>query len=317
MLYVATGRAVFVAVGLVLFVPAPRLVYRTSARAGARDDLAAPVDDDTSLRDDGSRAPPGLPGYQLVQSLYSIAQRRLRRHRARPGHVHDHRGRPTCPVPQHGLHLLGARAGARADRRVAAFLLVYMLFSRAACGSRSLAEDGFSKLLAAGLTFGFALQAFIIVGGVLRVIPLTGITLPFVSLRRLERRRELRPARAAAARLEPRERGSCAMNKQITRARLVALVLIVALVVGRRTGRRGPRPGSPTGRTTRSSASPSSSQARPDLRAPTASGARARTAQRKVDGQTLYFRRYPQDELARTSSATRRSRARGPGSSAR
>ena len=44
-----------------------------------------------------------------------------------------------------------------------------------------LAEDGFSKLLAVGFTFGLALQAFIIVGGVLRVIPLTGITLPFVS----------------------------------------------------------------------------------------------------------------------------------------
>ena len=36
-------------------------------------------------------------------------------------------------------------------------------------------------LAAAGLTFGFALQTFIIVGGVLRVVPLTGITLPFVS----------------------------------------------------------------------------------------------------------------------------------------
>ena len=43
------------------------------------------------------------------------------------------------------------------------------------------ASDGFSKLLAAGLTFGFALQTFIIVGGILRVIPLTGITLPLVS----------------------------------------------------------------------------------------------------------------------------------------
>jgi cell division protein FtsW (lipid II flippase) len=44
-----------------------------------------------------------------------------------------------------------------------------------------LAQDGFSKLLAAGLTFAFALQTFIIVGGILRLIPLTGITLPLVS----------------------------------------------------------------------------------------------------------------------------------------
>jgi cell division protein FtsW (lipid II flippase) len=44
-----------------------------------------------------------------------------------------------------------------------------------------LAQDGFSKLLALGLTFAFALQTFIIVGGILRIIPLTGITLPFVS----------------------------------------------------------------------------------------------------------------------------------------
>jgi cell division protein FtsW (lipid II flippase) len=44
-----------------------------------------------------------------------------------------------------------------------------------------MAPDAFSTLLAAGLTAVFALQAFVIIGGVVRVIPLTGVTLPFVS----------------------------------------------------------------------------------------------------------------------------------------
>src|SRR3989441_1122172 len=63
----------------------------------------------------------------------------------------------------------------------AALLLVYMLFVARGMKVALQGQDGFSKLLAAGLTFGFALQTFIIVGGVLRIIPLTGITLPFVS----------------------------------------------------------------------------------------------------------------------------------------
>jgi cell division protein FtsW (lipid II flippase) len=62
-----------------------------------------------------------------------------------------------------------------------AFLLVYMVFVLRGMRIALLAGDGFSKLLAAGLTFGFALQTFIIVGGILRLIPLSGITLPFVS----------------------------------------------------------------------------------------------------------------------------------------
>jgi cell division protein FtsW (lipid II flippase) len=62
-----------------------------------------------------------------------------------------------------------------------ALLLVFMLFVARGMKIAIQVDDGFSKLLAAGLTFAFALQTFIIVGGILRLIPLTGITLPFVS----------------------------------------------------------------------------------------------------------------------------------------
>jgi cell division protein FtsW (lipid II flippase) len=60
-------------------------------------------------------------------------------------------------------------------------MLVYLLFVQRGFKVAMMAGDSFSKLLAAGLTAVFALQVFVIVGGVTRVIPLTGVTLPFVS----------------------------------------------------------------------------------------------------------------------------------------
>ncbi len=63
----------------------------------------------------------------------------------------------------------------------AAVILIYLLFVARGFKAAILARDSFSKLLATGLTAVFALQVFVIVGGVTRVIPLTGVTLPFIS----------------------------------------------------------------------------------------------------------------------------------------
>ena len=60
-------------------------------------------------------------------------------------------------------------------------ILLYLLFAFRGFRISMLAQDGFSKLLAAGLTAAVSVQAFIIIGGVTGLIPLTGITLPFVS----------------------------------------------------------------------------------------------------------------------------------------
>lgn len=62
-----------------------------------------------------------------------------------------------------------------------AILLAYLLIVHRGFRVATLARDPFSKLLATGLTSVFALQVFVIVGGVTKVIPLTGVTLPFIS----------------------------------------------------------------------------------------------------------------------------------------
>ena len=63
----------------------------------------------------------------------------------------------------------------------AAVLCTYLLAIERGFKIATLARDSFSKLLATGLTAVFALQVFVIVGGVTKVIPLTGVTLPFIS----------------------------------------------------------------------------------------------------------------------------------------
>jgi len=63
----------------------------------------------------------------------------------------------------------------------AGLILIYALLAARGFKTSLMASDAFSKLLAAGLTAVFALQAFVIIGGVTKVIPLTGVTLPFVS----------------------------------------------------------------------------------------------------------------------------------------
>jgi cell division protein FtsW (lipid II flippase) len=118
--------------------------------------------------------------YQLVQSMYSIAHGGYAGTGLGRGTVTTLSGAPLIPYANTDFifSIIGQELGLIGT---SALLLVYMVFVLRGVRIALLAEDGFSKLLAAGLTFGFALQTFIIVGGIERIIPLTGITLPFVS----------------------------------------------------------------------------------------------------------------------------------------
>jgi cell division protein FtsW (lipid II flippase) len=118
--------------------------------------------------------------YQLVKSLYSIGNGGFGGAGLGKGVFTSAGGQQLIPYVNTDF-IYSALAQELGLIGVAALLLVFMLFVARGMKVALQADDGFSKLLAAGLTFGFALQTFIIVGGVLRIIPLTGITLPFVS----------------------------------------------------------------------------------------------------------------------------------------
>jgi cell division protein FtsW (lipid II flippase) len=169
MLYVATAKAWFVGAGAALFVGGAAVIYTVVPHV--RDRVSVWLNPWSRAQDEG---------YQLIQSLYSIGNGSYGGTGLGEGTVATTDGAPLIPyaktdfiysVLAQELGLVGA----------AALLLVYMLFCLRGFRVALMAQDGFSKLLAVGLTFGFALQTFIILGGILRLIPLTGITLPFVS----------------------------------------------------------------------------------------------------------------------------------------
>ena len=183
MLYVATARLAFVAGALGLFLVGAAAVYQGTPHVRDRvlnwlqpwttTKIYCPFNGTMAYRQD-------CQSYQEVQSLYSIA------HGGFGGTGFGH-GTFTTAAGQQVIpdlstdFIYSALAQELGLVGVAALLLVYMAFVLRSFRIALAASDGFSKLLAAGLGFGFALQTFVIVGGIVRVIPLTGITLPFVS----------------------------------------------------------------------------------------------------------------------------------------
>ncbi|MFM8763070.1 MAG: FtsW/RodA/SpoVE family cell cycle protein [Solirubrobacterales bacterium] len=172
MLYVATNRLVFPVVGLGLFALGAWFFSATVGHVGDRIEAwQNPFDPRLYEQVGGS--------YQIAQSLFAQADggmwgQGFGQALVRVGDS------PILPAAQtdliyavivNELGLVGAIA----------LLLVYLLLVERGFRIAVLARDSFSKLLATGLTTVIALQVFVIVGGVTKVIPLTGVTLPFVS----------------------------------------------------------------------------------------------------------------------------------------
>jgi cell division protein FtsW (lipid II flippase) len=163
MLYAATGRIAYVILGTMLFAVGSFLTYLAFSHVQLR---VATWLDPWSDPDDS--------GFQITQSVFNIADGGITGTGLGAGFSQ------TIPEVQTDfifstiaseLGLLGATA----------LLLAFLVFVYRGIKIALLAGDDASKLLAFGLTAMFAMQTLIIVGGVTKAIPLTGITLPFVS----------------------------------------------------------------------------------------------------------------------------------------
>ena len=183
MVYAATGRLSFVLAGLALFAGGSALLYDSLSRVQQRVTvwLQPWTDEKVHCSINGLlEYRQNCDSYQLVKSLYSIANGGFGGTGIGEGTFTSVDGAQLIPYLRTDF-IFSAIAQELGLVGAAALLLVFMVFVVRGMRVALQAQDGFSKLLASGLTFGFALQTFIIVGGVLRLVPLTGITLPFVS----------------------------------------------------------------------------------------------------------------------------------------
>ena len=163
MMWVATERVGYLIMGAVMFVGAAWFSWSQFGHVQTRvsnwiDPWADPLDD----------------GYQIIQSLYGLADGGLLGTglgRGNPGQVPEAQNDFIFSSIGEEFGLIGASA----------VLMSYVLIVGAGLRTALRTDRTFEKLLATGLTTIIGVQAFIIIGGVLKVIPLTGITLPFVS----------------------------------------------------------------------------------------------------------------------------------------
>lgn len=170
LLYVATGRFSFVVIGMGMFVVGAWFFAETVPHVNDRIQIwLDPYQD------------PGNTGYQILNSIFAQAD---------GGLFGVGFGQALITIPGTDNALLPA---AQTDTIYALIVnevglfgacgvvLIYLLIAARGFKIALLANDGFSKLLSTGLTAVFSIQAFVIIGGVTRVIPLTGVTLPFIS----------------------------------------------------------------------------------------------------------------------------------------
>lgn len=167
MLYVATHRISWLIIGALLFIPTAFLAVQLFPHVSRRFTVwLHAFDNDVYNAVGGS--------HQVVQGLFGQASGGLTG-------TGWGRGYPQLVPFANSDFILSSFAEELGLTGMMAILMLYLILIqrglRAAVGVR----DGFGKLLATGLSFSLALQLFVVLGGLTRVIPLTGLTAPFLA----------------------------------------------------------------------------------------------------------------------------------------
>jgi cell division protein FtsW (lipid II flippase) len=161
MLYVGTSRGIYPTIGAILFIVGAVGAYFLFPHVQLRVDIWL--------------NPWGNPsGYQLIQGLFAFAAGGI----AGQGIGLGHPGYVPVASTDFIWSSLGEEIGLAG---LMALLLAYLVLVFRGLDIAMMAKDGFQKLLAAGLVSVFAIQTIVIIGGNTRLIPLTGVPLPFLS----------------------------------------------------------------------------------------------------------------------------------------
>ncbi|MFI7586046.1 FtsW/RodA/SpoVE family cell cycle protein [Spongisporangium articulatum] len=164
LIYVATERLSWVLIGLVLFAGGALVAAVSIPHVQTRVSIwLHPFAADNLDR-----------SYQLVQGLFGMASGGLLG-------TGLGQGRPEIVPYAESDFIYSALGEELGLAGLFAILLLYVLIVERGLRTAIGVRDGFGKLLAAGLSFSMALQVFVVVGGVTRVIPLTGLTTPFLA----------------------------------------------------------------------------------------------------------------------------------------